>query len=98
MIRTDLCAADAAALDAALNAAGLTRDNVDVLVDVIGIMSEETEDLDADGYPLLVPLEGWHANLYTAVPLTADQVALLPIIPTPATPWRRMAGETSGPP
>lgn len=96
MIRYDLRAVDGAALNAALAAAEIVRDNVRVVVDRIGRIYEPTGEADEAGIPVVAPIAGWHANLYTAEPLTEEQRAALPIIPTPAEPKRVMAGEVIG--
>lgn len=93
MIRYDLRAADSAALNAALIAAGIVRDNVEVIIDRIGTIHEPTGEVDEDDLPILAATEGWHANLYVAEALSAEQQAALPIIPTPVEPKRIMAGE-----
>jgi hypothetical protein len=93
MIRYDLRAADNAALSAALAEAGIIRDNVTVIVDRIGLIFEATGEVDEGGLPIVEAIEGWHANLYCAEPLTDEQEAVLPIIPTPPAPVRVLAGE-----
>lgn len=93
MIRTDLKAASQPALYAALEVAGLVVDGVTTLLDEIGAVWIETGDVEEEGAPVLRRRWGWHANLYTAEPLTDAQRAALPDIPTPATPLRVLAGE-----
>lgn len=32
-------------------------------IDVLGVIYEPTAEVDADGYPILAPLDGWHVNV-----------------------------------
>lgn len=93
MIRYDLRAEDAGALNAALTAADIVRDNVTIVIDRIGRIFEPTGEADGEGMPVFAPVTGWFANLYAAEPLSEAQLALLPIIETPVQPLRVMAGE-----
>ena len=34
-------------------------------IDVLGVIYEPTAEVDADGYPILAPLDGWHVNVRT---------------------------------
>ncbi|ABQ68532.1 hypothetical protein Swit_2173 [Rhizorhabdus wittichii RW1] len=92
MKRYDLRAADAAALAVAFAAAAIAPALI-MVIDVIGEIAVPTGEVDEDGAPIHEAVEGWHANLYTAEELEPEQLAALPIIPTPATPWRVLAGE-----
>ncbi|WP_347269848.1 hypothetical protein [Rhizorhabdus histidinilytica] len=95
MIRYDLRAADAPSLDSALAALDAA---MIVALDVIGTITVQTGEIDADGAPINQPIEGWHANLYTVEELSPAELEALPVIPTPATPWRMLAGEQADPP
>ena len=65
------------------------------MLDVIGIMHRETGDMltDDEGneYPETEAISGYHANLRAN--LTPEQVAVLPTVPAPATPYRIWAGD-----
>ena len=75
-----LKAPDRASLEAALENAGITEDGAPAdpryLLDVIGIIHEPTGETasDADGaeYPVMEPIDGFHANLAIRWPLTGD--------------------------
>jgi hypothetical protein len=58
--------------------------------DPIGTIWVPGPDVDEDGNPIPVPLDGWHANLRMRHELTADQAdALAPVlIPKPQHPAR----------
>lgn len=88
-----LKAADAAALTAALTAAGVLDQYGNVItgaLDVIGTIHKPTGEKIAgeDGmtFDVTAPLPGWHANL--RADLTPEQLAQLPTIPAPTTPVR----------
>ena len=34
-------------------------------IDVLGVIYEPTAEVDAGGYPILAPLDGWHVNVRT---------------------------------
>ena len=34
-------------------------------IDVLGVIYEPTAEVDADGYPVMAPLDGWHVNVRT---------------------------------
>lgn len=87
-----LRAADEASLWSALDAAGLVNDEhqpVGVSLTVIGPIYKPTGEMQiVDGIeqPVMAPVPGYHANLRGE--LTAEQVALLPLVPEPVTPYR----------
>jgi hypothetical protein len=90
---TYLKATDEASLYAALEAAGIVTLQDDayipvngVFLDVIGTISMPTGKMDAEGNPIYAPIDGYYANIYT--PVTEEQLALLPVIPTPDNPVR----------
>jgi hypothetical protein len=58
--------------------------------DPIGTIWVPGPDVDEDGNPIPVPLDGWHANLRMRHALTADQAAALApvLIPKPQHPAR----------
>lgn len=64
-------------------------------LDIVGVIYSETGNTltDDDGleYPEMTALSGFHANL--RADLTADQVAALPTIDAPSTPYRIWAGD-----
>lgn len=64
-------------------------------LDVIGIIYKDSGQVDEEGNPIMVPEEGYHANLRNqeGYPLTEEQQAALPLIPTPANPVRIWAGD-----
>lgn len=93
-MRYNLRAVSETALDDALRAAGLVNDGAPaegVALDVIGTIYRPTGEADVEGAPVLVAIDGWHANLIAD--LTPAQEALLPIIPAPTNPYRIFAGE-----
>lgn len=65
------------------------------MLDIVGVIYSETGNTltDDDGleYPEMTALSGFHANL--RADLTADQVAALPTIDAPSTPYRIWAGD-----
>ena len=65
------------------------------MLDVIGTMYSATGAMLTDGegfeYPEMEAVDGYHANLRET--LTAEQVALLPTVDAPATPYRKWAGD-----
>lgn len=65
------------------------------MLDVIGTMYRETGTMltDDEGmeYPEMQPIDGYHANLREE--LTDEQVAALPTVDAPATPYRKWAGD-----
>lgn len=65
------------------------------MLDIVGVIYSETGNTltDEDGleYPEMTALSGFHANL--RADLTADQVAALPTIDAPSTPYRIWAGD-----
>jgi len=65
------------------------------MLDIIGTMYSATGNTltDAGGmeYPETQAVEGYHANLRES--LTAEQVAALPTVAAPATPYRIWAGD-----
>lgn len=100
MKRYNLRAADKAALQAALIAAGVLVESEDEphvvapnVLDVIGVISRVTGE-DKKGDPIIVTEDGYHANLIAD--LTKAQEKKLPIIPAPANPFRIFAGENNG--
>ena len=58
-------------------------------IDVIGIIYKPTGELDADGNPILAPLDGWHVNVrnYTETTLLDDYLVF------PTNPVRIWAGD-----
>jgi hypothetical protein len=58
--------------------------------DPIGTIWVPGPDVDDEGNPIPVPLDGWHANLRMRHALTADQAAALApvLIPKPQHPAR----------
>lgn len=93
-----LKAVDEAALNEALIAAGVlieVDDDAHVApgfdLDVIGVIHLDSGKFDKDGDPVFDAQEGYHANLMGE--LTAEQEALLPIIPMPNQRYRIFAGE-----
>jgi hypothetical protein len=58
--------------------------------DPIGTIWVDGPDVDSEGNPIPVPLDGWHANLRMRDALTDDQaMALAPVlIPKPQHPVR----------
>ena len=65
------------------------------MLDIIGTMYRETGNMLTDGegfgYAEMAPIDGFHANLRED--LTDEQVALLPTVEAPATPYRKWAGD-----
>jgi len=65
------------------------------MLDIIGIMYRETGTMltteDGMEYPETEAISGYHANLREE--LTDEQVALLPTVDAPATPYRKWAGD-----
>ena len=65
------------------------------MLDIIGTMYRATGNTltDSDGmeYPEMEAVDGYHANLREE--LTDEQVALLPTVDAPATPYRKWAGD-----
>lgn len=55
-------------------------------IDVLGTITRQTGEVDAEGNPLLVPLDGWHVNV-RVVP-GEDESALLPYAVIPTQPVR----------
>lgn len=37
-------------------------------IDIIGTISKPTGEVDADGLPILAPIDGWHVNVRTIDP------------------------------
>ena len=65
------------------------------MLDIIGTMHTATGTMltDDDGmeYPEMEAVDGYHANLREE--LTDEQVAALPTVDAPATPYRKWAGD-----
>jgi hypothetical protein len=65
------------------------------MLDIIGTMYRETGNMltteDGIEYPEMEPIDGYHANLREE--LTDEQVAALPTVDAPATPYRKWAGD-----
>ena len=65
------------------------------MLDIIGTMYAATGNMltteDGMEYPEMAPIDGFHANLREE--LTDEQVALLPTVDAPATPYRKWAGD-----
>jgi hypothetical protein len=65
------------------------------MLDIIGTMYRETGTMltDSEGmeYPEMEAIDGYHANLREE--LTDEQVAALPTVDAPATPYRKWAGD-----
>ena len=65
------------------------------MLDIIGIMYRETGNMlttdDGMEYPEMEAIDGYHANLREE--LTDEQVAALPTVDAPATPYRKWAGD-----
>ena len=65
------------------------------MLDIIGTMYRETGTMLTDGegmeYPEMEAVDGYHANLREE--LTDEQVAALPTVDAPATPYRKWAGD-----
>tara|TARA_R110000803_G_scaffold137720_1_gene204623 strand:- start:266 stop:649 length:384 start_codon:yes stop_codon:yes gene_type:complete len=65
------------------------------MLDIIGTMYTATGTMLTDGegmeYPEMEAVDGYHANLREE--LTDEQVAALPIVDAPATPYRIWAGD-----
>lgn len=87
-----LRATDEAAMDAALLAAAVTNSEGNLYpgmeLSVIGRIDKPTGQVDAEGYPIMQPLPGYHANLRTTVDLLDAQLAELPTIDPPNNPVR----------
>ncbi len=68
----------------------------DCAIDVIGVIFQATGNTitDDDGaeYPEMEAITGFHANLRVDE-LTDEQIAALPIVDAPATPYRKWAGD-----
>jgi len=65
------------------------------MLDIIGTMYRETgktltDDLGME-FSEIEPIDGYHANLREE--LTDEQVALLPTVDAPATPYRKWLGD-----
>ncbi len=61
-------------------------------MDIIGVITKETGKLDADGIPVSVPVEGFHANVRLVHDDPAFEEALASItIAPPMTPYRTWA-------
>lgn len=58
-------------------------------IDVLGVIYEPTAEVDADGYPILAPLDGWHVNVRTIN--DEDGTALDPFKVEPKNPRRTWA-------
>lgn len=58
----------------------------------VGIIQEETGELDRDGNPVMHPIEGWHVNLRVRGELTSEQLEMLPVIKEPKNPHCVFAG------
>jgi len=58
--------------------------------DPIGTIWVDGPDVDSEGNPIPVPLDGWHANLRMTIPLSDEQAQALAfiLIPKPAHPVR----------
>ena len=56
-------------------------------IDVLGVIYEPTAEVDADGYPVMAPLDGWHVNVRV---IDEDATNLEPfrVEPEPSTPAR----------
>jgi len=52
-------------------------------IDTIGVISKPTGEVDAEGNPVMVELDGWHVNVRVTVedPAPLEQYALTPTIP-----------------
>ena len=65
------------------------------MLDIIGTMYSATGTMlttdDGMEYPEMEALDGYHANLREE--LTDEQVAALPTVDAPATPYRKWAGD-----
>jgi len=65
------------------------------MLDIIGTMYRETGTMltseDGMEYPEMEAIDGYHANLREE--LTDEQVAALPTVDAPATPYRKWAGD-----
>jgi hypothetical protein len=89
-----LKAIDQAALQAALESAGILDAEGFVVdgyaLDIIGTIYEPTGETAPDGdgnqIPVMVPVDGYHANLRGV--LTTEQMEKLPLIAAPNTPYR----------
>lgn len=78
-----------AALISALQSANLLDEDQNCIHDlsIIGTIYEPT-GRTLDDEQEMQAIDGYHANLRTREPLTADQMALLPIIDKPNNPVR----------
>lgn len=87
-----LKATNEASLWSALEAAGLVDDEhqpVGIALDVIGLIYQPTGDVQIVGgieQPVMAVIPGYHANIRGD--LTAEQIAALPLVPEPSTPYR----------
>lgn len=86
---------DEADVQSALAAAGIPLLPTEMSsYDPIGTIWVPGPDVDEEGKPILVPLDGWHANLRMTSRLTFPQQAALEglLIPKPQHPVRVWAG------
>jgi hypothetical protein len=51
-------------------------------ISIIGTISKPTEELDAEGNPVMVALEGWHVNVKADEASELEQYQVFPIVPT----------------
>ena len=50
-------------------------------IDIIGIIYKPTGELDAEGNPIMVDLEGWHVNLRHEGEVALDEYVVYPTQP-----------------
>jgi hypothetical protein len=54
-------------------------------IDTIGVISKPTGEVDAEGNPVMAPLEGWHVNVRTDASSDAtaelEQYQIFPVAP-----------------
>ena len=54
-------------------------------IDVLGTIYEPTAEVDTDGYPIMIALDGWHVNVRV---IDEDYSALEPYKVSPTQPRR----------
>ena len=50
-------------------------------ISVIGVISKPTGEVDSEGSPVMVALEGWHVNVKTPEALELVQYQIFPVAP-----------------
>jgi hypothetical protein len=63
-------------------------------LDIIGVIYKPTGETNADGNPVMAPIDGYHANIRKWVgDFTEEQLAALPLIADPTHPVRIWLGD-----